>query len=149
MRPPPQTIRHKMDIDNMPREPMKLPRPSDEAKAAFARLVPDEPAITLKPMFGQLSAFVNGNMFCGLFGDELVVRLPEVEIAAVKKQGGRDFEPMAGHKMSGYVMLPGGWRARPAPAAALVKRSLAVTRAMPAKAPKGKASTRKATAKKS
>jgi TfoX/Sxy family transcriptional regulator of competence genes len=127
---------------------MKLPRPSDEAKAAFSRLVPDEPAITLKPMFGQLSAFVNGNMFCGLFGDELVVRLPDTEITAVKKQGGRDFEPMAGHKMGGYVMVPGDWRAKPAPALALIKRSLALTRAMPSKAANKKTPAKKAAAKK-
>ena len=137
-----------MGVDNMERGAMKLPRPSDEAKAAFTRLVPDEPSITLRPMFGQLSAFVNGNMFCGLFGDQLVVRLPEADIAAVKKQGGRDFEPMAGHRMGGYVMVPGDWRATPAPALALIKKSLAVTRAMPAKAPKSKTSAKKATAKK-
>jgi TfoX/Sxy family transcriptional regulator of competence genes len=116
--------------------PMKMPRPSEEAKAAFAKLVPGGPAVTLKPMFGQLSAFVNGNMFCGLFGDDLMVRLPEPEIAKVKQQGGRDFEPMAGHKMGGYVMVPGDWRAKPASASALIKRALAVTGAMPAKAPK-------------
>ena len=52
---------------------MKMPRPSEDAKAAFAKLVPDEPAVTLKPMFGQLSAFVNGNMFCGIYGEELVL----------------------------------------------------------------------------
>jgi TfoX/Sxy family transcriptional regulator of competence genes len=127
---------------------MKLPRPSDEAKAAFSRLVPDEPAITLKPMFGQLSAFVNGNMFCGLFGEELVVRLPDTEITAVKKQGGRDFEPMAGHKMGGYVMVPGDWRAKPAPALALIKRSLALTRAMPSKAANKKTPAKKAGDKK-
>jgi len=137
-----------MGIDNMERGAMKMPRPSDDAKAAFTRLVPDEPAITLKPMFGQLSAFVNGNMFCGLFGDELVVRLPDAEIVAVKKQGGRDFEPVAGHRMGGYVMVPGDWRAKPAPAVALIKRSLAVTRAMPAKAPKSKTSAKRTTAKK-
>ena len=110
-----------------------MPRPSEEAKAAFSKLVPDEPAVSLKPMFGQVSAFVNGNMFCGIFGEELVVRLPEAEIAAVKKQGGRDFEPMAGHKMGGYVIVPGDWRAKPAPAVALVERALAHARAMPAK----------------
>jgi len=132
-----------MAVDNMERGTMKMPRPSEDAKAAFTRLVPDEPAITLKPMFGQLSAFVNGNMFCGIFGDELVVRLPEAERAAVKKQGGRDFEPVAGHKMGGYVMVPGDWRARPAPALALIKRSLALTRAMPAKAAKKKATAKK------
>jgi len=115
---------------------MKMPRPSEQAKSAFAKLVPDGPTVTLKPMFGQLSAFVNGNMFCGLFGDDLVVRLPEPEIEKVKQQGGHDFEPMAGHKMGGYVMIPGDWQARPAGAAALIKRALAVTGAMPAKAAK-------------
>jgi TfoX/Sxy family transcriptional regulator of competence genes len=120
----------------MERGSMKMPRPSEEAKAAFSKLVPDEPAVTLKPMFGQLSAFVNGNMFCGIFGEELMVRLPEAEIDAVKRQGGRDFEPMAGHKMSGYVIVPGDWRAKPAPASALIKKALAHARAMPAKAAK-------------
>jgi TfoX/Sxy family transcriptional regulator of competence genes len=115
---------------------MAMPRPTEATKAAFSKLVPDEPAVTLRPMFGQLSAFVNGNMFCGIFGEELMVRLPETEIATVKKQGGRDFEPMAGHKMGGYVIVPGDWRAKPAPAVALIKKALAYTRAMPAKAPK-------------
>jgi TfoX/Sxy family transcriptional regulator of competence genes len=116
-----------------PRGPMKMPRPSEEAKAAFARIVPDEPAVTLKPMFGQMSAFVNGNMFAGIYGDELMVRLPEDEIASIKQQGGRDFEPMPGHKMSGYVIVPGDWRAKPP--SALIKRALEVTRRMPAKKP--------------
>jgi len=115
---------------------MKMPKPSEAAKAAFAELVPDEPAVTLRPMFGQTSAFVNGNMFCGLWGDELVVRLPEADIAKVKAAGGRDFEPMAGHKMGGYVIVGGDWRARRAPAQVLVTRALVVARDMPAKTPK-------------
>lgn len=118
-----------------------MPKPSEDAKAAFAKLVPDEPAVQLKPMFGQLSAFVNGNMFCGIFGEELMVRLPEDEIEKVKKQGGRDFEPMAGHKMGGYVVVPGNWRAKPP--TALIKRALEVTRRMPAKAPKAKAAAKR------
>jgi TfoX/Sxy family transcriptional regulator of competence genes len=120
---------------------MKMPKPSEEAKAALARVVPDEPAVTLRPMFGQLSAFVNGNMFCGIYGEELFVRLPEHEIAKVKTQGGRDFEPMAGHKMSGYVMVAGDWRAKPPHA--LIKRALEVTRKMPAKTAKKKAAGNK------
>jgi TfoX/Sxy family transcriptional regulator of competence genes len=127
---------------------MAMPKPSEQAKAAFSKLVSDEPAVTLKPMFGQLSAFVNGNMFCGIFGEELTVRLPETEIAAVKKQGGRDFEPMAGHKMSGYVIVPGDWRSKPAPAVALIKKALAHTRAMPAKTAKTKTATKRTATKK-
>ena len=123
---------------------MKMPKPSEEAKAALAKIVPDEPAVTLKPMFGQLSGFVNGNMFVGIFGEDLFVRLPEDEIAAVKKQGGRDFEPMAGHKMSGYVIVPGNWRATPP--TSLIKRALEGTRKMPAKTP-AKSTKKKAAAK--
>src|SRR5450759_1709351 len=126
---------------------MKMPRPSEEAKAAFSKLVADEPAVNMKPRLGQHSAFVNGNMFCGICGEELLVRLPEAEIAAVKKQGGRDFEPMAGHKMGGYVIVRGGWAAKPASAVALIKKALAHARAMPATAAKKPART-KATAKK-
>src|SRR6202521_1028776 len=103
-------------VSPAPRGPMKMPKPSEDAKAAFARLVPDEPAVTLKPMFGQLSAFLTANMFWGIFGDERMVRVPADEIEKVKKQGGRDFEPMAGHKMGGYVVVPGNWRAKPATA---------------------------------
>lgn len=120
---------------------MKMPKPSEDAKAAFARIVPDEPAVTLKPMFGQMSGFVNGNMFVGIFGDELILRLPETEIAKVKKQGGRDFEPMAGHKMGGYVVYPGEWRAKPP--SALIKRALEEARKLPAKAPKKKVAAKR------
>ena len=110
---------------------MKMPKPSDDAKAAFARVVPDEPAVTIRPMFGQVAAFVNGNMFCGIFGEELMVRLPDEEIDKIKKKGGRDFEPMPGRKMGGYVIVPGDWRAKPP--TALIKGALEATRKLPAK----------------
>jgi hypothetical protein len=70
-----------------------------------------------------------------------MVRLPEAEIVAVKKQGGRDFEPMAGHKMGGYVIVPGDWRAKPP--RALIEKALRHARAMPAKASKKKAAAAK------
>jgi TfoX/Sxy family transcriptional regulator of competence genes len=128
--------------------PGSMPKPSDQAKAAFTKLVPDEPAVTLRPMFGNLSAFVNGNMFAGLFGEDLFVRLPDDESAQVRKLGGRDFEPMPGHAMKGYVTVPGTWRTKPDAAVVWIKRSLALTRAMPPKAPGGKKAAAKAAPKK-
>src|SRR5256885_13549437 len=116
MRTPPVALRRTFRayydpvMSPAPRGPMKMPKPSEEAKAAFARVVPDEPAVTLKPMFGQMSAFVNGNMFCGIYGEELVVRLPPAEIEAGKKQGGRGFEPGARDKKGGDGGRPGDWR---------------------------------------
>ena len=121
--------------------PMKMPKPTEAAKAALARVVPDGPGITIKPMFGQMSGFVNGNMFMGIFGDELILRLPDEEIAKVKKQGGRDFEPMAGHKMGGYVVYGGAWQARPPEA--LIQKALEAARKLPAKTPKKKAAAKK------
>jgi TfoX/Sxy family transcriptional regulator of competence genes len=120
---------------------MKMPKPDEGSKAAFAKVVPDEPGITLKPMFGQMSGFVNGNMFVGIFGDELILRLPEDEIARVKKSGGRDFEPMAGHKMGGYVLYGGEWKSKPPHA--LIKRALEEARKMPAKTAKKKVAAKK------
>jgi TfoX/Sxy family transcriptional regulator of competence genes len=122
----------------------KMPKPSEEAKAAFTRLVPAGPTVALRPMFGNLAAFVNGNMFAGLFGEDLFVRLPEDESAKVKKHGGRDFAPMAGRPMTGYVTVPGTWRAKPAAAKGWIAIALELTGRMPPKA----AGAKKAGAKK-
>ena len=115
---------------------MKMPKPSEQAKAAFTKLVPGDPAITLKPMFGNLAAFVNGNMFAGLFGEDLFVRLPDAEAQPIMKAGGRPFEPVAGHAMSGYVIVAASWQKKPDPVRSHITRALTLTRAMPAKARK-------------
>lgn len=107
-----------------------MPRPSEEAKTAFTKLVPGGPTVTLRPMFGNLAAFVNGNMFAGLFGEDLFVRLPEEESAKVKSQGGHDFEPMAGRAMRGYVTVPDGWRTKTGATTALIGRALELTAKM-------------------
>ncbi len=122
---------------------MKMPKPSEQAKAAFTKLVPGDPAITLKPMFGNLAAFVNGNMFAGLFGEDLFVRLPDAEAQPIMKSGGRPFEPMAGHAMSGYVMVPASWQKKPDAVRAHITRALTLTRTMPAKAKKPAAAAKK------
>ncbi len=113
-----------------------MPKPSERAKAGFLALLPGDAgdgAITTKPMFGNLAAWVKGNMFAGLFGDDLFVRLPEAEMAEVKRGGGANFEPMPGHAMKGYVTVPPGWLENAAPAQKLVDRSLEYTRGLPAK----------------
>ena len=115
---------------------MKMPKPSENAKTAFSGLVPDEPGVTLRPMFGNLAAFVNGNMFTGLFGEDLFVRLPDSEAAAIKQQGGKPFEPMPGRAMTGYVMVPSTWQKKPEPVRVWIKRALVLTKSMPAKTKK-------------
>jgi TfoX/Sxy family transcriptional regulator of competence genes len=121
-----------------------MPKPSEQAKAAFAKVVPAGPTVALRPMFGNLAAFVNGNMFAGLFGEDLFVRLPEDESAKVRKQGGRDFEPMPGRAMRGYVVVPGTWRSQPKAAKGWIQIALELTGRMPPKV----AAAKRAAAKK-
>ncbi|HEV2013304.1 MAG TPA: TfoX/Sxy family protein [Candidatus Dormibacteraeota bacterium] len=131
--------------------PMTMPKPSEQAKAAFQKLVPADPAVASRPMFGNLAAFVNGNMFCGLFGEDLFVRVSDADQAKIRKQGGRAFEPMPGRAMTGYVVVPAGWQKKPDATRAWVITALSWSRALPAKASRTakKAGTKKATATKS
>jgi TfoX/Sxy family transcriptional regulator of competence genes len=117
---------------------MSMPKPSEDAKAAFRDLVPADVAVAMRPMFGNLAAFVNGNMFTGLFGEDLFVRLPEDERRRLMAAGGRPFEPMPGRAMGGYVLLDHGWRRDPGAARKEIALALEWARGLPAKAPKTK-----------
>lgn len=110
-----------------------MPKPSENARAAFQALVPDAPGVTTRPMFGNLAAFVNGNMFTGLFGEDLFVRLQDADRDRLIEQGGADFEPMPGRAMKGYVTLPPGWSARPDATRELMSQALTWTQTLPAK----------------
>jgi TfoX/Sxy family transcriptional regulator of competence genes len=58
---------------------MQIPRPTDADRQRFKSLVPDDARVEVKPMFGNLGAFVNGNMFMGLFGTEVGVKLDDAD----------------------------------------------------------------------
>lgn len=110
-----------------------MPRPTEEAKRAFQALLPTDPRVTLRPMFGNIAAFANGNMFAGLFGENLFVRLPEEQRARVIRDGGATFEPMPGRAMKDYVTLPRRWRRESKAARRWISDSLAWTVALPPK----------------
>jgi TfoX/Sxy family transcriptional regulator of competence genes len=86
---------------------MKIPKPTDAARALFDSLVPDDSRVEVKPMFGNLGAFVNGNMFMGVFGADVGVKLTETDQQALREAGGQSFGPVE-RPMSGYVSLPAG-----------------------------------------
>ena len=58
---------------------MEMPKASDADKEHFRSVVPDHPEVVIKPMFGNLGAFVHGNMFAGLFGPTIGVKLSEAD----------------------------------------------------------------------
>jgi TfoX/Sxy family transcriptional regulator of competence genes len=112
---------------------MKIPKPTDEDRERFNRLVPDEPNVEVKPMFGNLGAFVNGNMFMGLFGSSIGLKLPEADQRRLLAEpGAGPFGPQE-RPMGGYVALPPDWTTRRA--ASWVNRSFEHVAALP---PKGK-----------
>ncbi len=61
-----------------------------------------------RKMFGYPAFFVNGNMFVGVHGDKLFLRLSDAGMAEIKKECNdvSAFEPMPGRAMKGYVVLP-------------------------------------------
>jgi len=87
---------------------MQMPKHSDEAKAHFRSLVNDAPGVEVKPMFGSLGAFVNGNMFAGLFGENVGVKLDPTGLDELRAlPGSGPFGP-AERPMGGYLSLPTG-----------------------------------------
>ena len=89
---------------------MIIPRPDEKSKEFFRSLLPDDPRVTIRPMFGNISAFVNGNMFAGLFGNDLFVRLSEENRKELlEKEGASLLEPMKGKPMKEYVVIPKAW----------------------------------------
>ncbi len=116
---------------------MSMPKPDERARERFRAALPDDPRVTARPMFGSLAGFVNGNMFMGLHGADIFVRLDEAERAALLAEpGAQPFAPIAGRPMREYVVFPGGWRDTPAHMQPWIDRSLAWAATLPEKAGK-------------
>jgi TfoX/Sxy family transcriptional regulator of competence genes len=88
---------------------MEMPKATEEDKERFRSLVPDRPDVMVKPMFGNLGAFVNGNMFAGLFGPTIGIKLsPEDRQELESAERTVPFGP-AERPMGGYTGLPEMW----------------------------------------
>jgi len=112
----------------------KIPRSGKEAEALLRSLLPSDKEITVRPMFGNLSAFVGGNMFVGVYGNDLFVRLADADRAELlENQGAAVFEPMKGRQMKEYVVVPRAWKREPAKIKPWVTRSLEWSRRLPSK----------------
>lgn len=107
-----------------------MPRPTEADEARFRAAVPDDPRFEIRPMFGNLGAFVGGHMFAGLFGAQLGVKLPEDVLVEVRAAGGGDYGP-PGRPMGGWVTVPAG-----VDPAALVARAAEYVATLPPKAPR-------------
>lgn len=115
---------------------MNIPRSDEKSKEVFRSFLPNDLRVTVRPMFGNQSAFVNGNMFFGVFGNDLFVRLSEVHREELLKKGASLLEPMKGKPMREYVVIPRAWRTEPEKIQLWIARSLDWTGKMPVKKPR-------------
>lgn len=89
---------------------VKMPKATDADRDRFRDLidaVAHNPGVEVKPMFGQLGAFLNGNMFAGLFGTTIGIKLDEPSAAELRGLGGGPFGPEE-RPMGGYTTIPDG-----------------------------------------
>jgi TfoX/Sxy family transcriptional regulator of competence genes len=121
---------------------VKLPKSSSALAELFAELVPDAAGVVRKPMFGMPTAFVNGNMFTGLFGEGLTLRLSaDDRVAVAAELPSQPFAPMPSRPMKEYVLVRDPLRADRAVLEAWIGRSLEFASVLPAKQPKPRKST--------
>ena len=117
---------------------MKIPRPDEDSKEFFKSILPDDSRVRVRLVFGNDAAFVNGNMFVGLWGNDLFLRLSDDDRKELlKNEGVANFEPMKGRPMKGYILAPRTWKAQPQTLRRWVARSLEWTSDLPAKKSKG------------
>ena len=98
--------------------------------AAFDGALPDDPRVERRPMFGHPVGWVGGNMFVGLFADQLWVRVPPEQRGEL---GGVSFEPMPGRPMRDYTIVPPAVVADAAALRGLVGKALEFTATLPPK----------------
>jgi len=95
-------------------------------------------------MFGYPAAFLAGNMVCGLHENRLVLRLDARAAAAARKRGARDFEPIPGRSMRGWIAVPHELIADRTLVQGLLERAFRHVAALPAKRAKTTSKSRRA-----
>ena len=73
---------------------------------AVAQELLADPAVVAGKLFGHRCLKVGGKVFVCEHDGELLAKLPPPRIDQLKAQGARDFEPMAGRKMGGWITVP-------------------------------------------
>jgi hypothetical protein len=121
------------------RQAAKFPKASAVAVARFDEVLPGDTGVTRRKMFGYPCGFVGGYMFCGLFGDDLLLRLGPRERASFLHAGrAQPFEPLPGRVMRDYIVIPGWMERDLVEVGEWVRLALGYARLLPPKEPKKK-----------
>ena len=108
----------------------ELSRILGEAAAPFA-------VVERRKMFGSPAFYINGNMFAGVYGRQLFLRLsPEDRAALESGMSAKPFEPMPGRPMKEYVAMPEPVWGDPSALDEWMRKSVEFASALPPKQPK-------------
>lgn len=111
----------------------------DESLAARLReAVGKRAGVTEKEMFGGLALLLHGNMFIGILGADLMVRVgPKAHDECVKQPGARPMD-FTGKPMKGYLFVGPQATSTAAAIKPWVGRTIAFVETLPKKAAKAK-----------
>ena len=84
---------------------MARKEPSPEAAAGLDNALAGSGAVRCV-MFSCPSYSIGGNLFAGVFGESVFVRLSDTDRATIISEGGRLFEPLEGRTLRMYALLP-------------------------------------------
>jgi hypothetical protein len=106
----------------------------DEGLATRVReVLADQPGLAERQMFGGLAFLVQGNMACGVRGDDLIVRLAaEAADAALAEPGVRPFD-LTGRPMKGWLLVAPDGHAQDDDLRRWVDRGVAYASSLPPK----------------
>jgi TfoX/Sxy family transcriptional regulator of competence genes len=117
----------------------KLPPAPAGMVTLFQRVIQSVPGAQVKKMFGYPAAFLNGNMFAGLYDDYMIVKLAPDDLKAfLQAHNTHLFEPMPGRPMREYAVIPATVLNAEPELAELLGKSFDYVNSMPAKQPKKK-----------
>ncbi len=115
--------------------PSKWRKSPPELVDCFTRVVPRDPRVEPRQMFGYPCAFCAGNMFMGLHQESFILRLRDEHRAEfLQREGAAIFEPMPGRQMREYVVVPPALLGNPEELGLWIARALAYAVSLPAKA---------------
>jgi TfoX/Sxy family transcriptional regulator of competence genes len=96
-------------------------------------IVGDGPGLTERKMFGGIAFMLNGNMFCGITRDDLIVRVgSDLFEEALRRPGARPAE-MGGRPMKGMTFVAPEGYASDDELRGWVEQTLEYSRSLPAK----------------
>ena len=114
----------------------ELTRILEEAAEPFA-------VIERRKMFGCPAYYINGNMFAGVYGTQLFLRLPPDTRAELQSSmDAKPFEPIAGRPMKEYMAMPQEIWSDTAALDEWMRRSVEFVSGIPPKQPKPRKGSR-------